>query len=276
MKVKVKIKMEKELARLKKAMDAGYLDMTADEMKQEGRLLVSNPGRTPGLVQITPPFSQGVRTVAAKKQGETAVSYDINRVYGSPQTLFAKIQAKSPGAAKGFWAAVVQSDWTLANEIASRMTGYRLREFDDGAEHDNRRNRKGRVNGRQPTYFVAQKSSGAKNKSAPWIRKYLEEKKELVGMLGAEIIREAGFELGVLKGVPAWIKRHASKGMGRVTFKREKTGYSVTVENRSRRQQADLDRRYRAVLGYRENAMIYRLGKIARYMEKKLAAQLKD
>jgi hypothetical protein len=277
MKVKVrKINVQREIQRLRAATGADYKAVMRDLMKTEGRLLVSSSGKTPGLVQVTAPHSQSVRGLKARVQGETAVSADINKVYGSPQVLFSLIQAQSQGAAKGFWAAVQQQDWTLANDISERITGKRLREFDDGSEHESRRNqRTGRVQGRVPSYFVAQKPKG-RSTAAPWVAAYIKEKAAKVGTLAAAIVKSAESVLGPLKGVPSFVRRHAGKGGGTVNLTESKMGYEVTVANLNPRMQSDLQRKFNSVLGYRLNALQKKLPFIVRSIEKKLAAQLKD
>jgi hypothetical protein len=278
MKLRVKkVDIQRELKRLRAATGAEYQNVMKELMKTEGRLLVSSSGRTPGLVQVTAPHSENVRGVKARVQGETAVSADITKVYGSPQVLYALIHSQSPGAAKGFWSAVQQQDWTLANEISERITGKRLREFDDGSEHDRRRSsRNGRVQGRVPSYFVAQKSRGDKKKSGPWVAAYIKEKAAKVGTLAAAVVKSAETRLGALKGVPTFVRRHANKGGGSVTLLESRLGYEVTVQNLNPRAQSDLQRKFNYVLGYRLNALQKKLPFIVRSIEKKLAAQLKD
>ena len=277
MKVKVsKINVQREIQRLRAATGADYKATMRELMQTEGRLLVSSSGRTPGLVQVTAPHSQSVRGIKARVQGETAVSADINKVYGSPQVLFSLIQAQSPGAAKGFWAAVQQQDWTRANDIAERITGKRLREFDDGTEHQSRRNqRTGRVQGKVPTYFIAQKPKGSRKIASPWVAAYIRDKAAKVGTLAAAVVRSAEAELGKLKGVPEFVRRHAGRGGGTVNLLESKMGYEVTVANLSPRIQSDLQRKFNYVLGYRLNALQKKLPFIVRSIEKKLAAQLK-
>ena len=278
MKVKVrKINVQREIQRLRAATGADYKATMRELMQTEGRLLVSSSGRTPGLVQVTAPHSQSVRGIKARVQGETAVSADINKVYGSPQVLFSLLEAKaSKGAAKGFWAAVVQGDWAAANEISTRILGQRLREFDDGAAHDRLRNKRtGRVQEKVPTYFIAQKPKGSRNIASPWVAAYIKDKAAKVGTLAAAVVRSAEAELGKLKGVPEFVRRHAGRGGGTVNLSESKMGYEVTVANLSPRVQSDLQRKFNYVLGYRLNALQKKLPFIVRSIEKKLAAQLK-
>jgi hypothetical protein len=278
MKLKVrKIDVQREIQRLRAATGADYKAVMRDLMKTEGRLLVSSSGKTPGLVQVTAPHSQSVRGLKARVQGETAVSSDINKVYGSPQVLFSLLEAKaSKAAAKGFWAAVVQSDWAAANEISVRILGQRLREFDDGAAHDRLRDKRtGRVHEKVPSYFVAQKPKG-RSTAAPWVAAYIKEKAAKVGTLAAAVVKSAESVLGPLKGVPSFVRRHARKGGGTVDLTESKMGYEVTVANLNPRMQSDLQRKFNSVLGYRLNALQKKLPFIVRSIEKKLAAQLKD
>lgn len=91
----VRVNVTRELARFKKFGPEGRVELR-DFMRRHGRALISSSGSTPGIVQLSPPHSQGVRGQKAKVQGETAVSADINKVYGSPGKLYAKIREGIP------------------------------------------------------------------------------------------------------------------------------------------------------------------------------------
>ncbi len=71
-------------------------------LEEQTRLLISSSGNVPGLVQVTPPHSAGVKGSAAKKQGDYAVSGDINQVYATPGRVYGIIMryAGEPAAAR--------------------------------------------------------------------------------------------------------------------------------------------------------------------------------
>lgn len=270
--VYVKVDVRKELARFKRYGPEGRVHLR-EFMKRHGRALISSSGSTPGIVQLTPPHSQGVRGAKAKLQGETAVSVDINRVYGSPSKLFDLIaRSAGLGAAKGFFAAVKRKDWAAANAIASRSTGRRLEPFDDGIAHQRRRNQRGRVNGRAPSIYIAQISGGDPNKAGPWVRAYIKNVQRRVGLLAAALIPSAEARLGQLAGVPAWVRRWvgSAAGAGNTNFYEHANGISVTASVDSPRAPADMQRRMNRATQYRMNAMESDLPRTARRMEKEL------
>lgn len=245
-------------------------------MLRHGRALISSSGNTPGIVQLTPPHRQGVKGSKAKQLGETAVSRDINRVYGGPSRLGNRIYAKSKGAAFAFSRAVKKKDWAKANEIAQAEVGQRLREFDDGTEHRRRRDKRGRVVGKVPSYYVAQKSN-SKTQPAPWIRAYIKKKQALVGLLCAALIQSAEARLGgKLANVPEWVRRHVGKASGdaQTTLLESNTGFTVTARVSSPRAPAEMQRRMDYAAGYRLNAMKADLPRTAKRLEQRLQSGL--
>lgn len=265
----VSVDVSRTLAKFKAAGPAGRAALR-EFMLRHGRALISSSGTTPGIVQITPPHSQGKRGAAAKKAGETAVSRDINRVYGAPGQLYDQIRRASPGAAVRYWEAVKKKDWQTANDIAHSVGAPRLQEFDDGAAHKARRNnRTGRTTGRYFSIYIAQQSGGDPNKTGPWVRKYISAKQRLVGLLAAALIPSAEARLGRLSGVPAWVRRHAGSAAGdaQTNFYEHANGISVTASVDSPRLPADMQRRMNRATQYRMNAMESDLPRTARRME---------
>lgn len=269
--VTVRVNVTRELARFKKFGPEGRVELR-DFMRRHGRALISSSGSTPGIVQLSPPHSQGVRGQKAKVQGETAVSADINKVYGSPGKLYAKIREKTPGAAVRFWQAVKKKDWATANEISRSVGLADLREFDDGAAHDARRTRRGRVGGKEPSIYLAQMSGGDPKKPGPWLRSYIKTIQKRVGLLAAALIPSAEARLGKLAGVPAWIRRHAGSAAGSAatTLLENSSGLTVTAIVSSPRLPHDYQRRMDYTAGYRLNAMRSDLPRTAKRMEAKL------
>lgn len=274
MNVTVKVDVRKDLARIKAAAGPEYKNVLREFMRKSGRALISSSGKVPGIVQVTAPHSQGKKGSAAKKQGEAAVSVDINRVYGSPGKLYALIRDRDTGAAAGFWKLVKAKDWSAANAIAERLTGKRLREFDDGSAHDARRNNRGRVSGRDPSIYIAQLGGRDGKAPGPWVSKYIKEKQKRVGLLSAAVVNSATSKFGPLSGVPEWVKRHTNASGGRCLLDEKANGFVISVENLSRRGQKDLQRKFDYVAGYRFNAMKRELPFVARALEKKLQTAL--
>jgi len=268
----IKVDVRKELARFKRFGPEGRVHLR-EFMRRHGRALISSSGSTPGIVQLTPPHSQGVRGQKAKVQGEAAISADINKVYGSPGKLYALVKARKPSAAGGFWAAVKAKDWATANRIAEPITGERLREFDDGTAHEQRRNaRTGRVNGRHPSIFIAQMSGGDPRRAGPWVRAYIKFRQTRVGLLAAALISSATARLGKLAGIPAWVERHRGKAAGTAatTLLENNSGITVTANVTSPRAPAEMQRRMNYAVQYRLNAMESDLPRTARRMETEL------
>jgi len=50
-------------------------------LRTSAKMVISNPRQGSGLLQITPPGSQGVTGAAAKKQGEAAIARDLRKIF---------------------------------------------------------------------------------------------------------------------------------------------------------------------------------------------------
>lgn len=241
-----------------------------DKVLSESRLLVSSSGDVPGLVQVTPPFSQGAKGNAAKKQGEAKVESDIRKAYGTPSDLWRLIREKSNrNVADNFWAYMKVGQWHRANDIAQRITGFGLDVFDGGAEHRARRDpRTGRVKGsdspRNKRIFLAptQKRS---------FEAYIKKKKALVGLL-ASSLPAAASHLGTINGLPSWVSRHRGP-WGSCVVDKTRTSLHVTLRL-SRRASGDLQRRFGYVLGYRIKAFQRQLPYIKRHALKQARMQI--
>jgi|688.fasta_scaffold02660_11 hypothetical protein len=269
MKLKVrKINVQREIQRLRAATGPEYKNVMREFMKKQGRLLVSSGGNVPGLVQVTAPHSKSVRGIKARVQGEMAVKNDVWKVYGRMEAMFPLIRSRDPEKANEFWALIKKGQRAKAEKIAQKITGLMLGPWDGGNEHNKRRGRNGRVKGETPSYFI-------RGTSAP-IKKHIRHKMAKVGTLAAAVVNSAEAKLGPLKSVPSFVRRNAHKGGGRVLLLENRSGVEVIVENLNPRMQSDLQRKFDYVLGYRLAAVERQLPFIARNIEKKLAAQLKD
>jgi hypothetical protein len=236
------------LAKLRKVSALTNADMKGLVRQQAGILIAD--GKT-GLIGITPPQNDKLRGMAGKRAGEGSVMRDVNRVYGSPSKLYDAIKAKSQPAARAFWAHVQRKRWTEANDIAERVTGHRLREFDDGAEHSRRRVRAtGRVAGKTPTRFITEMKH---------VKRYIREKQKNVGLLASGWY-VAGQRAGLaMRGVPAWVQRH-TRGSGFAFPNERADAYSLTLGNSTPYgKDSDMRRRMRFSLNARVNATRRRL-----------------
>lgn len=225
------------------------------------RALVSSSGTIPGLVQVSPPFSQGVRGLAAKKQGEAAVARDIRRVYATDATVFELLQnTKGARTAKQFWylkkhKPEVIDHWqkTEYKEAIARMS----RGFDGGSAHKIRHldARGGRISG-APSVLLLQGEEKLLDRYVARIQKH-------VGMLAAAPVAEATTVLGTLKGVPAWVARH-TVNWARVYDVGDGTKRVVTIALLAPYAAADMQRRWNYVVQYRRNAFARQLPYIMR------------
>jgi hypothetical protein len=245
---------------------AGELDTW---LNKNARTLISSSGKIPGLVQVTPPNSEGIRGTAAKKQGENAVSRDIWKVYATPGKIYALINKLADEKTAKRWYLLHKKDpkqalaWlrTSAPSVIRQMAiGW-----DGGAAHDKSRRKTGRVYLTTPRVIVL-------NGSAQ-IRRYIKERQKRVGLLASSIPTAAGSRFGTLNGVPAWVKRHSSR-YGYVRDKRSGKKRTITLGITSSAIE-DMQRRFRYVLNYRLAAMERELPYVAAALEKKLRARLK-
>lgn len=215
-------------------------------MRKHARALISSSGENKGLVQIIPPASldRKVFGTAAKKQGEGKVQSDIWKVYGTPGDVYKIIKAKNPKVAAGYWAAVKRKDWAAANGLARRMAAPVLVDFttDDGAEHKRRRV-DGVVKGRAKTLFVT---------DGRYVRAYIKMKQTNVGLLAAALVNNYDGRFGPLKGVPAWISRHAgSWGSAQFDSFNHGEGPRVRILMSGGRLNSELQRFFNTALRYR-------------------------
>lgn len=238
-------------------------------LEKNARTLISSSGKVPGLVQVTPPFSQGVGGTAAKKQGEASVSRDIKRVYATPGMVYAAIKKAKPALAGVFWALVSKKQFAAAESIAKRVPGIpshllNFRSFDDGAEHLKRRSRDGRVNSKRQSFVITDPSAT--------LKRYIKKRQKNVGLLAASIPSAAGSKFGKLNGVPAWVSRHRSRyGYVRDTKGRNKRTITIGITGKAVK---DMQRRFSYVVKYRLAAMERELPYVARAIERKLASQI--
>lgn len=239
-------------------------------VRDSARTLISSSGKIPGLVQVTPP-SQGKASTQAKKTAEAAVMRDVYRVYATPGKVYDLLRAINPNAAKAFWSHIQKKRWADAQRILDSFPSLpayaqTLKAFDDGAEHRARRGANGRVRGNRPSMLVAE---------GRWIRRYIRDKQNLVGLLAASIPAAYNGRFGPLKGIPAWIARHAgSWADGFVLERPQKNGQIILIGVNAGALNRDAQRRFNYVLGYRFKAMQRQLPYLARVIQSRIAQQL--
>lgn len=239
-------------------------------VRNESRLLVSSSGKIPGLVQVTPPHggkSGKARGSAARKLGEAAVARDVRRVYATPGRIFLELKKITGGdyaAARAFYAAAKKKKWDEANAILSRFPALPafmrngLQAFDDGAEHQRRRNPStGRVGSKVPSMFIA---------DPKWVTKYIKERQKNVGLLASSLPAAAGAKLGKISGVPAWIARHSGRwGICEVITNATGTRLRLGL---TREAGDNLQGRFNEVLHYRLKALERQTPYLLRYAAK--------
>lgn len=214
--------------------------------EEQARLFVSSTGKVPGMVQVTPPHSAGVRGRAAQTQGVKRVRADLAKVYANPGTVWADIgNVQMKGA---FWRAVKAKDWARAESImrahAPHFTTADLRDFDDGKLHWQLRSR---TNGR-----VTSKRAPVVLREPKAAKSYRKRKEGNVGIY-ASGFNSVGARMGA-RGVPAWIKNKGVKYSG-VTILRTGTGFWIVMDNRVPFGLQKIMSRAEYVLGYRLAAM---------------------
>lgn len=236
-----------------------------DWLDKNARALISSSGKVLGLVQMTPPFSQGVKGVAAKKQGEAAVMRDIWKVYATPSRIYEVLAKSAPWKAKA-WYALWKKDKSKSLAFLRANAPASIRSlslgFDAGAAHAAARGKNGRVKG---GYRVIVTSSAAVNR-------YAKTRQKNVGTLASSVPTAAGSSFGALKGIPKWISSKRSRyGYARRNRSGKKKSVTFGVTNSS---VADMQRRFNYALEYRFKAMERELPYVARNLEKRLRSRL--
>lgn len=251
----------------------GKTDVELDKFLTDNvRLLVSNSrGSTPGLLQITPPSSQGTKGKAAQLQGVKRVTADIAKVYRTSFTVWQEIAKINANMAKGYRAASLKGDIVRMNSIAARVPGLiawaatPAKAFDGGAEAKVRRApNTGRVAGKYPSFTVSNPDA---------LKKWRTEKVKRVGMLASMIPAAAGFKLGKIPGVPTWIKNQKNTSGATVTDKRGAKSHFFRL-NLEAYATIEMQRRMNYALSYRINAIEKQVPFVIRKLEKKLQSAI--
>lgn len=240
------------------------------------RALVSSSGNVPGLVQVTPPaHGTGDGLVggrAAQKAGEAKVARDVKRVFASASFVYDTI--KAPAAASDFWFNLrgKKKNYAEAERIMkaassnSKVRNAPIVQRPEASLHQAARRR-----GTVPRVDVRQVIADPKA-----LDRYIRLVQRRVGMLAAGIVTTYNGRFGALRGVPAFIRRHISSwATGNITEKGgDERSYHVTLRLDAGPLNGDMQRRFNAVLGYREKAMQRQLPFVKRSIQSKIAAQL--
>lgn len=165
---------------------------------QNSRLIAVN------LAFQTQPFGN---SVASRKQGEAAVMRDIGKVYRPANKVFDELKGQSEDQAKGFYKAVKNGDYALAQDIL-RRSGIKDRnaevgEFDE-QWHRKSKNRRGTVSRHRAALVTPD------NKET---KAYTKEVQRRVGYAKSGWIA-AGSQIGKLSRIPKWLRKDASNGTG--------------------------------------------------------------
>lgn len=237
-------------------------------MRKNVRLLVSSSGSVPGLLQVTPPFSQGVTGSKAKAQGEMAITKELLGIRGG-------------GGRRTGGVFVVMADDLLAKNAKINTGGATVRLFvkkngdvygcdralfkprastqEMYAQHQSMRRKDGRVTeaggrtrdiGRWKfiTQMVVSRSAYLR------YERFIHRR---VGMLASSIVAAYNGKYGPLKGVPAWISRHtqswAPGSMIEIPF--SSSGRIVRITIGAGSLSGEMQRRFGYVADYRLRAM---------------------
>jgi hypothetical protein len=231
---------------------AGFQD---EFLLQQVGLLVSNPrGNVPGILQITPPSSAGVKGESSKLQGEKRIMSDFSK-----------------NRASGYWKAYRAKDYPRMISIVDRVGGlpawasWTPREFDAGAAIKARRSKStGRVNGMKPSMLCADPVG---------LRAYRKIRLGRVGLLASIIPTAAVSVLTNIKGVPKFVKRHkGSWGGSVIPIKRPKgkvykIGLTAYAGN-------EMQRRMNYALEYRVKALNRQAPHIVKKMESRFQKEI--
>jgi len=161
-----------------------------------------------------------------RKRGEAAVRRDIGRVYRTIDIIYEQIktQSKDSRAARAFYGAAINGKVERAQRILRSLRifdrGATIGKFDRGAQHQARRNKRGRVSGSRADIIVTD------SKKIAIYTKKIERRvgKAKGGWAGA------AKDLGGMRGLPQWVTRH--KGGGHAEDRTGDTSYPhATLHN---------------------------------------------
>lgn len=227
------------LHKLKAVSTLAGADMK-DMLRSEARLFVYNAGTTPGIINITPPFSQQARDASsAQAAGRLAIRRDLGAVFSPVQLkgrraitqvfgrklaapIYVPTKEKHPDVA-----AVARERWIAKNAAKRKIMG----------------------RGRKQAYYVDQSK----------LTVVLRESYALVGTAAA-CWYVAALQAGLQpRGVPDWVRRHRTAfAAGDIIVTRD--SLRITLASSLPYNVAlGMIEKVRRVLGYRENSLARRL-----------------
>lgn len=231
-------------------------------ISKAAREFISSGGKTPGMVQVTPPASKGVVGKKAELQGRGAINRDVNLIYATAAAAFESIKQHDAELAALFWMHIQEGDFDRAESVLQFASDGKLRSARvvasaTAAIHANLKRGKRRIAPGQRFVQVVKSA-----KSIEQIKRGLYAR---VGLLAAGF-NPAAQRLGI--SLPRWIARHGNS-FGRVTVTANPSMFYITIANSARHASAnDMARRMRYVADYRlraiERQMPFLVRKIAR------------
>ncbi len=264
MKLSVTTDLQGALNKLNAAGGSG-VRFVREQIQIASRTLVSSSGKVPGLLQVTPPFHDGIKGNQARMAGEKAISDDIKAVYAKVGDLYPIFKAYGTKLeANEYWYMVRHHpeklpQWLSRNgpsQVQAMKHGW-----DGGREHEVRRV-KGSVKGRWPSVVVLPGQEAE-------LRAYIKTVQKKVGLLASCVPAAYNGRFGHLRGVPGWVKRHRGRWAS-FHAKEISGGFRVRIVLASPYALKDMQRRFDEVLDYRYRALARSLPFALRAEMKKL------
>jgi len=240
------------LADIKRAAELTAADTEA-MIRQEATLFVYNAGKIPGIINVTPPFSQGKKGKAGLEQGKGKIDADL-------LGIFAPVSLKGQRTITHLFG---DKDPNVGRK-PPYIVSTKERHPDVKAIYTTRNNRRGKG------------KSMTRGQAAAWYvdeQKFEALRKELHGHIGwaCACWYAASVAAGLSpKGVPAWIRRHTSAPGDGASIHISATAFQITLSSALDYNDAmNMGDKARRVLGYRENALQRRLPYMVRAALKK-------
>lgn len=210
-------------ASFKASQARGALDKRARGFRQSLPEVMRNIGRNVAVSLATSTQPYGVGD-GARRAGELATSRDIQRVYATPEKVFAAFPDRRK--AQTWWQLMQQRQYARAQNVQdAHCPEYRLVKiapFDGGTAHLAAR-KKGRVSARQRPVLVVQTT---RNLAA-----YIKQETDRVGE-GKAGWAACAKVLGSTRGLPQWVTRHVGKRSGGAVHENYSGAvFKVTLEN---------------------------------------------
>lgn len=229
-------------------------EVTGTEMRevitQEATLFIYNGGKTPGVINITPPFGRGKKGREGLEAGKASIARDLGSIFSGVKLKRRRVITQAFG-----------------KKLAQPVTVKTEEMHPDVEAVYQRRNvrRKGRrlTRGQRAAYYVDEQK----------LKRLQRDREARIGFAAGTWYR-AGLEAALpMRGVPSWVKRHTSApGGAHLTMRPD--SFSITLESSlSYNDKLDMAGKARRVLGYREGSLKRRLPHMIRAIAKKSGLQ---